>query len=245
MTVETDAKFLGSGTGAKLLKTLEPIDDLSERFSTVMLINLCVLTGLIIISKIFSTISFTIVLPFGLALLLLFIWKKSFNSYYDNFYNLSIKIIIFCIFLRFIVPVTGLTVLTVDQLFLLNQQNQAAANVPGLEYKNNKNDEKITNEEASDDGWFSFGIKDSIDSMKEKISQITNSASKFFESVVTLIVIFIIKAIIIPLIILYFSTRLFRWLLNKKDLGYSLNLAIKDRFERPLSKNAESDTVES
>jgi hypothetical protein len=238
MSVETNAKLFGSGFGARLGRTLEPIDDLVERFSTVMLINLATLTGILFVGKLGKAIALTLMLPASLVLFLIALWSPQGRNL-ARF--IALRLLVAALVFRFIVPVTGFFILGVDQAVLKKEQNAAQSNLSefGFTKPAGTGEDRIRSDIPPETSWFNFDLDQKFKELKAQIDSIRNSLSNIVDSIVTLIVVFTVKALLIPLIVLYFSLRLLRWLFGRERLGASWEDALKDRFTRPVGPSGE------
>jgi hypothetical protein len=125
---------------------LDPVNDLIERFSWVMLICTTSLGIQAILLSIFSSFYFSITVALTLFLLVLFIWQQP--QYSAVLKNLFYRMTIFLIILRFFIPLMAITNEALYKAFLeptyiestqqLEQSNTAIANLSDNQKINNR-----------------------------------------------------------------------------------------------------------
>ena len=193
---------------------LDPVNDLIERFSWVMLICTTSLGIQSILLNIFSSFYFSIAVSASLFLMVLFIWNDQTTSI--NLKNILYRLAVFLIILRFFIPLMAITNDGLYKAFLepmyieskrqLEQSNTAIANL--------SENQKIDNE-AAEKSWYEV-MSSSIDSAIDSIDvdkyyeQLKVEADNLTGHILWLIVVFTMQTILFPLIFIWLSMRLIK-----------------------------------
>ena len=193
---------------------LDPVNDLIERFSWVMLICTTSLGIQAILLTIFSSFYFSVTVSTTLFLLVLFIWKDQAASI--NLKNILYRFAVFLIILRFFIPLMAITNDGLYKAFLeptyieskrqLEQSNAALANL---------SDNQTINNEATDMSWYEV-MSSSINSAIESINvdkhyeQLKLEADNLSSHIIDLIVVFTMQTILFPLIFIWLSMKLIK-----------------------------------
>ena len=193
---------------------LDPVNDLIERFSWVMLICTTSLGIQSILLSIFSSYYFSITVALTLFLLVLFIWRQPRAS--AELKNIFYRLAIFLIILRFFIPLMAISSEALYKAFLeptyieskqqLEQSNTTIANL---------SDNKKINKEAADKTWYEV-MSSSIDSAMESLDvdryyeKLKLEADNLTSHIIDLIVVFTMQTILFPLIFIWLSMRLIK-----------------------------------
>lgn len=186
---------------------LDPVNDLIERFSWVMLICTTSLGIQSILLTIFSSFFFSIAVSTTLFLIVLFIWNDQLASI--NLKNILYRLAAFLIILRFFIPLMAITNDGLYKAFLeptyiesklqLEQSNIAIANL---------SDNQKINNEAADKSWYEVMI-DSIN-IDKNYEQLKVEADNLTSHIIDLIVVFTMQTILFPLIFIWLSMKLIK-----------------------------------
>lgn len=193
---------------------LDPVNDLIERFSWVMLICTTSLGIQSILLSIFSSFYFSILVSITLLLLVMFIWRQP--QYSIDLKNIFYRFTIFLIILRFFIPLMAITNDALYKAFLeptyiestqkLEQSNTAIANL---------SDNQKINKEAADKSWYEV-MSSSIESAMESLDvdryyeKLKAEADNLSGHIIDLIVVFVMQTILFPLVFIWLSMRLIR-----------------------------------
>ena len=193
---------------------LDPVNDLIERFSWVMLICTTSLGIQSILLSIFSSFYFSIAVALTLFVLVLFIWIQPQSSAVLK--NIFYRLAIFLIILRFFIPLMAIASDALYKAFLeptyieskqqLEQSNTTIANL---------SDNQKINKETTDKSWFEV-MSSSIDSVMESLDvdryyeQLKVEADNLTGHIIDLIVVFTMQTILFPLIFIWLSMKLIR-----------------------------------
>lgn len=213
----TEVAIQPAGIGINLTpgQILDPVNDLVERFSWIMLMS----TTSLGIQKIFLTMSiwpdFNYLLVFTLFLSLLLLFNKT--EKYSNIRVFILRASLILIVLRFAVPITGLANQGIYHVFL---EKEYVTSTKKLEYAaeeigelNNEDSfsqpnirKKSVWESAKD---FYKSTSEMLD-VSKKIEKYKKAATETTHHIVNLIVVFLFQTLIIPLafiLILYLSFK--------------------------------------
>lgn len=193
---------------------LDPVNDLVERFSWVMLICTTSLGIQSILLTMFSSSSFSITVAAILILTVLFIWYQ--RSASTELKNILYRFTAFLIILRFFIPLMAISSDGLYKAFLeptyiestrqLEQSNTTIANL---------SENKKINNEATDRSWYDV-MSSNIDSVISSIDvdryyqQLKEEADNLTSHIIDLIVVFTMQTILFPLLFIWLAMKLIR-----------------------------------
>ena len=193
---------------------LDPVNDLIERFSWVMLISTASLGIQAILLNVFSSFYFSTAVSLTLFLIVLYIWRNQDSSI--NLKNNLYRLAAFIVILRFFIPLMAITNDGLYKAFLetkyiestqqLEQSNTAIANL--------RENQRIKNENM-DMSWYEM-LSSSIDSAMESLNvdkyyeQLKEEAENLTGHIINLIVVFTMQTILFPLIFIWLSLKLIK-----------------------------------
>jgi hypothetical protein len=194
---------------------LDPVNDLVERFSWVMLICTTSIGIQTILLAIFSSSSFSVSVSVLLLLMVLFIWNYKGPSI--NLKNILYRMTAFIIILRFFIP---LMAITSDGLYKTFLEEKYIISKDHLEQSEtiitslSKDNQNISNE-AIDDSWYerlSNSINDAIDSIdvNKRVEELEKEAEQLTTHIISLIVVFTMQTILFPLIFIWLAMKLIK-----------------------------------
>jgi cell division protein FtsL len=123
-SIELNVTPGGLGTTIGIGEALDPINDLIERFSVVMLFCTTSLGIQKILMEIGVWLGFKFLLTLSMIFLMIGIWIPKFTKI--NFMNLGFKLILISMVVRFCIPVVGLVGNQIDNLFLNDKYNESS-----------------------------------------------------------------------------------------------------------------------
>ena len=235
------------GIGATIAAgaALDPINDLVERFSWVMLASMTSLGIQAFLIKIVPFISVQILLPLALLSLLAGLWISKIISF--NFTKIG-KILLFSfILLRFSVPAMAYLNNLAYVGFLENKEKESIevigqttekledqqTDTPAAEMTKSKENEE-------DQGWLtktkkSLGAavdlgKEALD-IKGKIEFVKNVSTELIDHIVNLIVIFVVNTIFLPILFLWGLFRIGRLFISR-----GFGMAFEEWFLRKVGE---------
>lgn len=190
---------------------LDPINDLVEQFSWVMLASSASLGIQQVLLTISSTTVVTIIFILFLFLFLLVLWKpKLLSPELNKFFTLAV---IFIVFIRFSVPLATLASEGIYRLFLQEQFKEATVSLE----KTREDISRISAEENKaytneDEGLVEkakriFNSTSQSMSINRQIEKYQEIAAETTRHAINIIVVFILQTILIPLLFLWLTYK--------------------------------------
>jgi hypothetical protein len=196
----------GVGVVLSVGEILDPINDLIERFSAVMLIAASSLGLQMLLLTITSWWGVSGLLAAAAAGFLIVLWAP--RSTVAGYAEPASRILLFLLFVRFAVPVLIIGTTIISDAFLAPKQAEATAIL-----RDTSEDIERINESAQavEPGEQSFMdrlgelIDESLQSMRvgDRMKELKESASNAAEHIVSLIAIFVLQTILLPLVFLW------------------------------------------
>jgi hypothetical protein len=225
----TELALQPAGVGVTLTpgEILDPVNDLVERFSWVMLgatISLGIQNVLMDVSA-WWLVKLLVVI---LASCLLFIYFAGAGPGRKR--RLVTRIFLIALFLRFAVPVTLIANDVLYQLFLESRYEESTqvVTVAGEEIREIGQVEEPAEQEMGDGGLFGSGMLESLgqamDTTREaldlgnKVGRIKVRAAEMIEHLIQLAVVFILQTGILPLVFLWLFLQLAKWVFRPENL---------------------------
>jgi hypothetical protein len=203
---EIDLPFLTVAIG----QVLDPINDLVEQFSLIMLASMVSLGIQKILMGLVTNGWFNLLLALNLVVLNLWLFVRFKND--ENMRTLFFKITVVLIFLRFAVPLIGHVNEIAYEHFVKSQYNIEQLNERIIGVKDEVS--KVTNEtiEQKEQQSFLSKVTEKFDSnyYKQKIEEYRNAADSSSEYIVDLIIVFVFQSMLLPLvflIVLYYFVK--------------------------------------
>lgn len=182
--------LIASGGGSISIGELfDPINDLIERCSVVILFSLASLGIQKIILQISPFIAFQIFLPVALLLFCTGIWRPVFKGF--DFRKTALKLLIFAVAIRFCIPLAALCNDKMNDLILSEKYEQTRSGITDLESSLAEVKSNLT---------ISDKIKETLENLKNSMS---NKISYFIDT----IIIFIIQTALIPVFVLFLLAK--------------------------------------
>jgi hypothetical protein len=223
----TEVALEPGGVGVILTpgQVLDPVNDLIERFSSVMLVAASSLGLQLVLLKITSSWVVSALLISALAVWLGTVWLQRLqgNRYVALIFRLSVMLV----FIRFAIPVVIIGTNILFSTFLLTDQESATAALEGTSAKIEEINVQFEDETGSEKApetldtpsrikratqeWLS-GVGDWFGSISvtARIEQLKASAAEATSHIVDLIVIFVLQTIIFPLGFLWIFVELLK-----------------------------------
>lgn len=221
----------GVGITIAVGEILDPLNDLIERFSWVILAS----TTSLGIQKILMTIGiwlgFKVLLSLSLLAILVDIWLS--NLFKWNFAGFGYRLMVIAILVRFCIPLVALATSQIDSLFLEDQYERAAQSLEEASMEIDEDETGLPDVES--DPNLIQRIKNFFNSIEmaanieERIQNLKNTISGYIDYIIDLIVVFILKTIIVPLVVLWVLIRFFGQL-----IGVDLMDRLKPIMEKKL-----------
>ena len=196
---EVDLPFLTVAVG----EVLDPINDLIEQFSLVMLASMVSLGIQKILMNIVTTDSYNFILFFSIFIVNLWLFFRFTKD--ERARTLLFKITVILVFLRFAVPLMGIVNEFSYNSFVKQEYNIEKLNENIIEVKNNVNEVTLNSIKAKEDDSIFSKITEKFDSSyyDEKIDEYKNAVDNSSEYIVALIIAFVFQTILLPLVFLF------------------------------------------
>ena len=196
----------GVGVVLSVGEILDPINDLIERFSGVMLVaasSLGLQALLLNITGYWGVSAFLVV---SAAAFLVTIWWPGAAA--SKYASPVLRIMLVALFIRFALPVLIATTTLISDTFLVPEQQAATAVLESTTRdieEINEEAQAVSTEEQSLMDRIGEIIDDSLESMQigDRLGELKESASQASEHIVSLIALFILQTILLPLAILW------------------------------------------
>lgn len=196
----------GVGVVLSVGEVLDPINDLIERFSAVMLVAASSLGLQALLLNITGWWGVSAFLVAAAAAFLVTIWAPETAA--ADYAVPALRILLIGLFVRFAVPVLIVGTTLISDAFLVSEQEAATAiletTTADIEELNEEPQAASTTDQSLMDRIGDM-IDDSLESMqvKERLTQLKESAARASEHIVSLIAIFVLQTIILPLLFLW------------------------------------------
>lgn len=196
----------GVGVVLSVGEVLDPINDLIERFSAVMLVAASSLGLQALLLNITGWWGVSAFLVAAAAAFLVTIWAP--ESPAADYAVPALRILLIGLFVRFAVPLLIVGTTLISDAFLIPEQQAATAvletTTADIEELNEEPQAASTTDQSLMDRLGEM-IDSSLESMqvRERLGQLKESASRASEHIVSLIAIFVLQTIILPLVFLW------------------------------------------
>ncbi len=207
----------GVGVNFTVGQVLDPINDLVERFSAVMLIatSSLGLQNILLRMTMWWGTSLALILAVVFALVVLW-WPKSDES---RLKPLALQLLLVAVFLRFAVPILVIGSNLVFDTFLAAEQAAASRSLDATRSDIEQINENVATPEsdAQDQSVIErLGsmLNSSLDSMNigDRLDRLRDRVSNVSEHIINLIVIFLLQTIILPVVFLWLFVELLKLL---------------------------------
>jgi hypothetical protein len=198
----------GVGVNFTVGEILDPINDLVERFSAVMLIATSSLGLQNVLLRMTTWWGTNLALILAAVAALVVLWLPAVSG--DRIRALALKTLLVTVFVRFAVPILIIGSNLVFDTFLEAEQQAATQALEATRIDIEEINEETTNEPPAPEGQ---GVIDRLGSLldsslqsmnvRERIDQLRDRVSNASEHIINLIVIFVLQTIILPLVFLW------------------------------------------
>jgi hypothetical protein len=196
----------GVGVVLSVGEVLDPINDLIERFSAVMLVAASSLGLQALLLNITGWWGVSAFLVVAAVAFLVTIWAP--GSAAANYAAPALRVLLMVLFVRFAVPILIVGTTLISDAFLVPEQQAATAilesTTADIEEMNEETKAASPGDQSLMDRLGDM-IDDSLESMqvRERLVQLKDSAARASEHIVSLIAIFVLQTIILPLAFLW------------------------------------------
>jgi MFS family permease len=207
----------GVGVNFTVGQVLDPINDLVERFSAVMLIatSSLGLQNILLRMTMWWGTSLALILAVVFALVVLW-WPKSDES---RLKPLALQLLLMAVFLRFAVPILVIGSNLVFDTFLAAEQAAASRALDATRSEIEQINENVATPESDAEDQsvierLGSMLNSSLDSMNigDRLDRLRDRVSSISEHIINLIVIFLLQTIILPLVFLWLFVELLKLL---------------------------------
>lgn len=213
----TEVALEPAGIGVILApgQILDPVNDLIERFSWVMLLCTTSLGIQSIVLTIFSSLYFSIVVSASLLLVAFTLWRS--HPVSARMKNISYRIVAFLVILRFCIPVMavaseGIYKGFLEPIYTASRQHLESS---GQVISNISQESMEVSEDSEDYSWYESltkNINSAIDTfdVNKRVEQLKNEAESITKNVIDLIIVFTLQTILFPLLFLWLTAKLIK-----------------------------------
>ena len=221
----------GVGVNVAVGEILDPVNDLVERFSWVMLVSTTSLGIQKIFMKIGAWLGPDILLSGAMLVLLIGVWVP--NNFFINFKSWGYKLIILSIMIRFCIPVVSIASDRLYDLFLKDNYEQATRSLDKInqDIKDTdliKDDKSLDEKEKGVFGNIKKYYKDTKETLKinERIEVLKRKLNDYANDTINLIIVFVLQTVIIPIFVLWVFLKFIGYI-AVKDLSFTNEKAEK------------------
>ncbi len=195
-------KLLGTGGSASLapFEWLDPLNDLVERFSLVMLVC-CVAMGILLfLNQSMPWFGLTVLLPASVLLLLMSLGiRKSRLGSGRRLFRTGYKLLIITAIATIMVPVMAAVNFWVYSFFLEPSYETASISM---------DDTRKTLSALKPEG----GLMDTVEKLQQQVSSLKGKTERVIDHMLDLITVFLIQTILLPLVMFWLVTRLISYI---------------------------------
>jgi hypothetical protein len=244
---DTEIAFSPAGIGVTLAvgEILDPINDLIERFSWVMLVSTASLGIQKILLEVGRWFGFRLLLTLAMIILLAGIWFGEITGF--RLLALGYRLVIIALIIRFCIPALAIASDKIYDLFLKESYIESTQNLKDIkgEIKESNLLKKDIKEEPSG-FWGDLksmykATKETVD-IKKKLDFLKDKVSNAVNYIIDLIVVFLLQTIIIPLLVLWALIKLSGHFLTRDTTG-RIEKKFKDLLGRAGPRPPTSDTA--
>lgn len=215
----------GVGVNVAVGEILDPVNDLVERFSWVMLVSTTSLGIQKIFMKIGAWLGLNILLSAAMLALLIGVWVP--DTFIINFKSWGYKLILVSIMIRFCIPVVSIASDRLYDLFLKDKYEQATQSLDQLnkdikETDIIKQDKKLGKEDKGVLGNIKKYYEDTKETLKvnERIQALKRKLTNYANDTINLIIVFILQTVLIPIFVLWAFLKLIGYI-AVRDIGFT------------------------
>ncbi|MDM8541325.1 hypothetical protein QUF90_09570 [Desulfococcaceae bacterium HSG9] len=226
----TQVAISPAGVGVSLAagEILDPVNDLLERFSWVMMLSTCSLGLQKVLNEIGAWLGFDVLLTLAMLIMVLAIWVPRIGIF--NFRFLGYRILLVSLIVRFCIPIVAIASDKVYNLFLADKYSQATQSLGRLK-KEIKDTGLADSQKPVDDSVFAnvkkyYQNATDIVQLRAKIDALKDKVGDYARHTIDLTVVFVIQTILIPLLVLWLLMKIVNYFFMNNVLfptGRTLN----------------------
>ncbi len=229
----TDIAVSPAGVGVRMAvgEILDPVNDLVERFSWVVLVSTTSLGVQRLLMEIGAWFGLKVLLAISMGVLLFGVWTP--GTLGASLVSLGCRLALISLVIRFCIPAVALASEKIYDLFL--EKNVADSSRALEQIKKDLTESELMmnkgGQGAGDDGYLERlqGLYDNAKDVlnaKEKITELKNRLAHYARDTVNLIIAFLLQTIVIPLLVFWALIRLLGWVGGSKAAGSLEGLVI-------------------
>ena len=225
----------GLGVNLALGEILDPLNDIIERFSMVMLISSTSLGIQKVLMEVGIWFGFKVLVCFSVIILLAGTWLPKFKNV--NLKTMGYKLIVISIVVRFGIPVVAVSTGKVYDLFLKDRYEESTRSLEKIKGEIEESGLAEENMEQNEEAGFLDSLKDKYENLtnsmdiKTRLSALKDSVSNAVEYIINLIIVFVLQTILLPLLVLWALVRLTGFLFKS-----NISIFIEDKLKDNLQK---------
>ena len=209
---ESDVALSPAGLGVSIAagEILDPVNDLIERFSWVVLASTTSLGIQRVVMEIAVWLGFRVFLTLSMAAFLAGLWLDRLLRW--DFKKLGIRLLLLSVFIRFAIPAIAFATDRIDNLFLNQTYARASENLEQASQTIEEEGSVESGEVDTQSGWIRSlyeNLRTTV-RIEERMRAVKETVSGYIEHIIDLIVVFILQTIVIPLVILWILFRMSR-----------------------------------
>jgi hypothetical protein len=215
----TDIALSPAGVGVRVAigEILDPVNDLMERFSWVMLVATTSLGVQKVMMAVGTWIGFRVLLTLSMAIGLIAIWVPSGSGL--NPAALAIRMLTLAVVVRFCLPVVAFASDRLYHLFLEPNYLEATSRLDSIQEKIKESVPFSDGDAGPGDhvGYFA-GLQDMLAAggdlvkIRQTLADLKEQVADYVEHTVSLIIVFVLQTVLIPLLVLWLILKLLRFL---------------------------------
>jgi len=208
----TQVAISPAGVGVSLAagEILDPVNDLLERFSWVMMLSTCSLGLQKVLNEIGAWLGFNVLLTMAMVIVAIALWIPRFGIF--NFRFLGYRVLVVSLIVRFCIPIVAIASDKVYNLFLADKYTHATQSLGQLK-KEIKDSGLADSQKVTDDSVLASVKKyyqnaTDIVQLRTKIDTLKDKVGDYAKHTINLTVVFIIQTILIPLLVLWLLVKI-------------------------------------
>ena len=224
----------GLGVNLAVGEILDPLNDIIERFSMIMLISSTSLGIQKVLMEIGIWFGFKVLVCFSMIIVLIGTWLPKFQNV--NLKTLGYKLIVISIVVRFGIPVVAVSSGKIYDLFLKDKYEESTRSLEKIKGEIEASGLAEDNIVQNEDAGFLDTLKDKYQNLtasmdiKNRLSALKDSVSNAVEYIINLIIVFVLQTIIIPLLVLWALVKLTGFLF-RSNVPIFIEAKLKEKLQ--------------
>ena len=220
----------GLGVNLAAGEILDPLNDIIERFSLVMLISSTSLGIQKVLMEAGIWFGFKVLISFSMLILLIGTWIPKIQNF--NLKTLGYKLIVISIVVRFGIPVVAVSSGKIYDLFLKEKYEESTGSLEKIKGEIEESNLTEENKAQKQEPGLLESLKDKYQNLtgsmdlRNKLSALKDTVSNAVEYIINLIVVFVLQTILIPLLVLWALAKFTGYL-----FGSNISIFIEDKIK--------------